>query len=240
MTAAAGYAPAISGPSESRLAFLRKVGLFTFLGLGVASVIAVVSTFTVAPLIFSLGSWGGFVAILGAFALSHYVARKMVYGGAKLPGFVLAIVGEGFSFGFLLLTTVAYVPLGETAEGAFWAGVGVIAKAMGLTAASALGMLVYVWFNKSDLNLVKAGLSILGLPMLLLMVLQFVFPVGGLLGLILCGVFVVASGASLLYRLNSVVHEFDEDMHVEAAYEISMALLVLLWNLISLLNRLRR
>jgi len=29
-------------------------------------------------------------------------------------------------------------------------------------------------------------------------------------------------------------------MHVEAAFEITMALLVLLWNVISLLNRARR
>ncbi len=240
MTAHAGFAPAISGPSESRLAFLRKVGVFTFLGLGLAAVIAVISTVTVAPVIFSIAPWAAFVGILGAFAVSHYVARKMIYGGAKIPGFILAIVGEGFSFGFLLLSTVSYVPLGSTREAAFAAGVGIIAKAMGLTAASALGMLVYVWFNKSDLNLVKAGLSILGLPMLALMVLQFVFPIGGVFGLIICAVFVVASGASLLYRLNTVVHEFDENMHIEAAYEISMALLVLLWNIISLLNRLRR
>lgn len=241
MTAHAGFAPAISGPSESRLAFLRKVGLFTFLGLSLAAVIAVVSTVTVAPVVFAVApGFGGLVCVLGAFLLSHYVARKMIYGGAKIPGFVLAIVGEGFSFGFLLLSTVAYVPVGSTPEAAFWAGIGIIAKAMGITAASALGMLIYVWFNKSELNLVKAGLSILGLPMLVLMGLQFVFPIGGVFGLLICAVFVVASGASLLYRLNTVVHEFDEDMHIEAAYEISMALLVLLWNIISLLNRLRR
>lgn len=241
MSVAAGFAPAISGPSESRMAFLRKVGVFTFLGLGLASLIAVISTVTVAPVVYGVaGNMGGFITILATFALSHWVARKMIYGGAKIPGFVLAIVGEGISFGFILLSTISYVPIGGTAEQAFMAGVGIIAKAMGLTAASALGMLVYVWFNKSELNLVKAGLSILGLPMLVLMVMQFVFPIGGVFGLIICAVFVVASGASLLYRLNSVVHEFEEDQHIEAAYEISMALLVLLWNLISLLNRLRR
>jgi hypothetical protein len=63
---------------------------------------------------------------------------------------------------------------------------------------------------------------------------------GGVFGLVLCGVFVVASGASLLYALNVVVHEMDDDMHVEAAYEITMKLLVLLWNIIQLLNRVRR
>lgn len=235
MSVAAGYAPALSGPSEARLAFLRKVGVFTFLGLVAAAVIAVISTVTVAPAVYSFGRFGGMIAILAAFGLSHYVARGMVYGSAKIPGLVLAIVGEGISFGFLLLSTLSY-----GGPEAFADGLGIIAKAMGITAASGLGMLVYVWFNKSELNLVKAGLSILGLPMLVLMVLQFVFPIGGVFGLILCAVFVVASGAALLYRLNSVVHEYDESQHIEAAYEISMSLLVLLWNVISLLNRLRR
>ena len=240
MSVAAGYAPAVSGPSEARLAFLRKVGVFTFIALAVSAVIAVVSTFTIAPVVYSMGRWGGFVAVLGSFAISHYVARKMVYGSAKVPGFILAVVFEGISFGFLLLSTISYMPVGGTPEQAFIEGMGIIAKAMAITAASGAGMLVYVWFNKSELNMVKAGLSILGLPMLVLMVLQFVFPIGGTLGLIICAVFVVASGAALLYRLNSVVHEYSEDQHIEAAYEISMALLVLLWNVISLLNRLRR
>ncbi|MDP2340012.1 MAG: Bax inhibitor-1 family protein [Deltaproteobacteria bacterium] len=240
MSVAAGYAPPISGPSEARITFLRKVGVFTFLALAISGVIAVVSTFTVAPAVYSMGRWGALVAILGSFMISHYVARKMVYGGAKIPGFILAVVFEGISFGFLLLSTISYMPIGGNAEQAFIEGIGIIAKAMAITAASGLGMLVYVWFNKSELNMVKAGLSILGLPMLVLMVLQFVFPIGGTLGLIICAVFVVASGAALLYRLNSVVHEYDENQHIEAAYEISMALLVLLWNVISLLNRLRR
>jgi FtsH-binding integral membrane protein len=240
MSVAAGYAPPISGPSEARISFLRKVGVFTFIALAVAAAIAVVSTFTIAPVVYSIGPWGGFVAIIGSFMISHYVARKMVYGSAKIPGFILAVVFEGISFGFLLLSTIAYIPNGGDAHTAFVEGMGIIAKAMTITAASGLGMLVYVWFNKSELSMVKAGISILGLPMLVLMVLQFVFPIGGTLGLIICAVFVVASGASLLYRLNLVVHEYSEDQHIEAAYEISMALLVLLWNVISLLNRLRR
>ncbi len=240
MSVATGYAPAISGPSESRLAFLRKVGLLTFAALAAAAVIAVVSTVTVAPVVFGFGRLGIFVVVVGAFMVSQYVARKMVYGEAKIPGFILGIVGMGFCFGFLLLATVSYVPVGETPEAARIAGFGIIAKAMGITAASALGMLVYVWFNKSELSMVKAGLSVLGLPMLVLMVLQFAFPIGGIFGLIISVVFVVVSGFSLLYRLNTVVHEFEEDQHIEAAFEISMALLVLLWNIISLLNRLRR
>ncbi len=231
MSVANLYAPAVSGPSQARLAFLRKVGVGTFLSLAATAVVAVLSTMFIAPIVMNFGRFGVMAAIFGTFALSHWVARGMVYGNAKVPGLALAVVGEGISFGFLLLSTLAIGGAGE--------GMRIIATAMGITAASGLGMLVYVWFNKSELSLVKAGLSTMGMPMLVLMAVSFVFPFNGVFGLIVCAVFVVASGAALLYRLNTVVHEFDDDMHIEASYEISMALLVLLWNIISLLNRLR-
>jgi FtsH-binding integral membrane protein len=234
MSVTNAYMPTVSGPSEARFAFLRKVGLFTFLGLTIAAVVAVVATFTVAPIVLAI-PYGGLIAVFGSFFFSHWFCRKLVYGTAKIPGFVLGVVGEGFSFGFLLFITIFGFGEASIAE-----GTGIVMKAMGITAASGLGMLVYVWFNKSDLSLIKAGLSVLGLPMLVLMVLQVFFPVGGIFGLILCAGFVVLSAGSLLYRLNSVVHEFEEEQHVEAAFEITMALLVLLWNVISLLNRLRR
>jgi len=43
----------------------------------------------------------------------------------------------------------------------------------------------------------------------------------------------------LLYRLNFVVHALDEDQKVEGAFEITMGILILLWNILSLLNRRR-
>jgi FtsH-binding integral membrane protein len=233
MSVAHAYAPAVSGPSEARLAFLRKVGLFTFGGLVVTAVVAIAAMFTIAGPVLSI-PYGGLIGVLGTFLFSHYVCRSMVYGSMKIPGFILGMVGEGLSFGMLLFVTV--FGFGMAAE----EGIAVIVKAMTITAASGAGLLAYVWFNKSDLSMVRAGLSVLGLPMLVLMVLQFFLPLGGVLGLILCAGFVVFSGAALLYKLNSVVHEMDESQHVEAAFEITMALLVLLWNVISLLNRLRR
>ena len=233
MSVAHVSAPALSGPSEERLAFLRKVGLYTFGGLTLTAVIATISTFTVAPALLQF-RYGSMLGVLGAFLFSHILCRRMVYGSMKLPGFALGMVGEGFSFGFLLFITI--FGFGELAVGE---GIAVLVKAMAITAASGAGLLAYVWFNKSDLSLVKAGLSVIGIPMLVLMVLQLFFPMGGVFGLVICVGFVFFSGAALLYKLNVVVHEMDESMHVEAAFEITMALLVLLWNVISLLNRRR-
>ena len=87
-----------------------------------------------------------------------------------------------------------------------------------------------------------AGLSALGIPMLILMVASFAFPgfFGGTLGLVLTGLFVVISAGSLLYQINQVVHKLRTDQHVEGAYMITLSVLVLFWNLLSLLMRLNR
>jgi FtsH-binding integral membrane protein len=119
-------------------------------------------------------------------------------------------------------------------------GIGLVVQCMMITAAPAGGMLLYVWFNKSEFSWLKAGLAMVTVPMLLAMVLGVVWPVGGAIGLGITALFVVVSAAGLLYRLNHVVHELDTDQHIEGAYEITMGILILFWNLLSLLNKLRR
>ena len=234
MATYASAAPAISGPSEERHAFLKRVAVWTVIGLAAAAVIGAVSTFTLAPLVFSISPWGGTIVMLATFALAHFVARKMVYSGAKVPGFVLAVVSEGVAFGMLLLVVIARLGMSG--------GQLLVAQALGLTALAAVGMLLYVWFNKSELKLVGAFLSIAFVPMLVLMALGVFFPhwFGGTLGIVIAAVFVVVSAAGLLYRLNFVVHNLETDQHVEGAYEVTMGVLVLLWNIITLLMRLRR
>ena len=55
---------------------------------------------------------------------------------------------------------------------------------------------------------------------------------------LLSAVFVVVSAAGLLYQVNQVIHRLRTDMHIEGAYLITMGVLVLFWNLLSLLMRL--
>lgn len=225
-------ASALSGPAAERAAFLKKVGLFTFVGLAGAGVLGILSTYLVMPVVARAGDIGVLVFFFGTFGLSHFVARKMVYGEAKMPGFVLAVVGEGASLGLILLYTLQNFGMAG--------GIGLIVQCMMITSATAGGMLLYVWFNKSDFSWLKAGLAMVTVPMLLAMVLGVVWPVGGVLGLVITAGFVVVSAAGLLYRLNHVVHELDTDQHIEGAYEITMGILILFWNLLSLLNKLRR
>ncbi len=224
----------LSGPSADRHALLKKAALWSFVGVVASAVVAIASTRYAAPTIYGVGGrWGGTIAILGSFLVAHYVARRMVYGNAKVAGFVLAVVMEGFSLGFLLLQTL--VMAGSAAE-----GFALITRCMFLTSLTAGGLLVYAWFNKSDLSWVKGGMAMLGLPMLVLMAMSWAFPIGGTLGLIIAVAFVVVSAFGLLRRVHVVVHEMDADMHVEAAYEITMGVLVLFWNLLNLMNRVRR
>jgi FtsH-binding integral membrane protein len=231
MSTYAAAAPPVSGPSVERHAFLKRTAVWTLIGLLLAAVVGTVSMFTIARVVFQI-PYGGIAVILGTFFFAHFVCRKMVYGSAAVPGFILACVAEGVAFGFLLLVTVANAGVAG--------GIAIVAEALFLTAATAGGMLVYVWFSKGELKVVRAFLTMAFVPMLILMAVSIFFPIGGTIGLVICALFVLVSAAGLLYRLNYVVHELDPDQHVVAAYEVTMGLLVLLWNLISLLNRLRR
>ncbi|MBI1947955.1 MAG: Bax inhibitor-1/YccA family protein [Deltaproteobacteria bacterium] len=232
MSVYAAAAPPVSGPAEERHAFLKRTALWTFVGLVVAGVVGSVSMFTVAPAIFSTGRWGGTIVVLGTFFLAHFVCRKMVYAGAKVPGFVLAVLAEGVALGCLLLTTVGMAGVRGATE--------ITVQALGLVAATAGGMLIYVWFSKGELKLVGAFLTMAFVPMLVLMGIGVFFPFGGTFGLVISAAFVLVSAAGLLYRLNYVVHALGTEQHVEGAYEITMGVLVLLWNIITLLSRLRR
>jgi uncharacterized YccA/Bax inhibitor family protein len=76
--------------------------------------------------------------------------------------------------------------------------------------------------------------------MLALMVISFVFPIGGPFGILLSVVFVGLSAGGLLFNLNQVMHRMSTDMVVPAAYHVTLGMLVLFWNVLSLLMRLQR
>jgi FtsH-binding integral membrane protein len=45
---------------------------------------------------------------------------------------------------------------------------------------------------------------------------------------------------ALLYTLNKVIHEFPAEASSEAAFELTIGIVVFFWNLLSFLMRLRR
>jgi FtsH-binding integral membrane protein len=156
----------------------------------------------------------------------------MVYGESKVAGFVLGTSMQGLALGFLLTVTLAM--------GGVQDGLGVIGYALTMTMLATLAMLAYVSIEKHEFSLIRAGLSMLFIPMLVLMGLQLVFPIGGTLGIVVSAVFLVVSVAGMLWKLNFVVHEMPTSQGIEGGFEITLGVIVLFWNLLSLMNRLRR
>lgn len=227
------FTPAIEAPVELRTAFLRRVAGWTTAGLGLTAVVSVLSALLLVPAVASFGRWAILLVVYGTFILSQTVARKMVYGESKVAGFLLGNAAQGTALGFIL----AFVAFG-TGVGAD--GLLLIGQCVLLTMCSSIAMFLYVSMARREFSLLRSGLSMLFLPMLVLMGIQLIFPIGGTMGLIISSVFVLVSAGSLLYKLNWVTHELDTDSAMEGGYELSLAIVVLLWNLLSLFSRLRR
>lgn len=227
--------PVSRASTDARAEYLKKVVGLTAAGVALAGATSVVSSVGIAlmPGLLS-GRWMPFIIIMGLFALSNYVAQPMVFGKAKVPGFLLGMVAQGLAMGFLMLT--AFLVSGA----AFGNPLVLIGLAMGLTFFAMLGMGAYTFVQARNFSMIGAGLSALSIPMLILMVASFAVPglIGGTFGIVLSGVFVLISVGAVLYQLNEVIHKFSTDMHWEGAYTIAMGILTLFWNILSLLIRL--
>ncbi len=228
--------PVARASEADRTAYLRKTLGLTFVGLAIASFTGIATAFGLALMPGMMSGYMPMILILGMWAISNFVAQPMVFNGPKAIGFALGTAAQGVAMGFLLLAAAV----------ASMASVGdpftLIGLAMGLTSFTGLGMAAYVWSGPKNFSLIGAGLAAVSIPMMILMAVSFAFPgfVGGTLGIVLTSVFVLISAAGLLYQLNKVMHEYSTDMHVEGAYTIAMGLLVLFWNILSLLMRLTR
>lgn len=222
--------------ATERVAYLRRVLTTTLLGLGLSTGVSLAFM----PVLFLfpglLSRWAAMGIILGSWAVTNFVAAPMVHGNAKWAGFVLGTGAQGLSMS-LLLTMAAVVSMASYGNPFVLAGL-----ALGLTFFAGLGMAAYTWSAPRDFSLIGAGLSALGLPMLLLMGVSFAFPswFGGAFGIGLSVLFVGISAAGLLYQLNQVIHQYRTNMHIEGAYTITIGLLVLYWNILTLLMRLNR
>lgn len=228
--------PVARASEADRITFLRKTLGMSFIGLGIASATGLATAFGLALFPMLLSGYTPMILILGMWAVTNFVAQPMVFGGAKIPGFILGTAAQGVAMGFLLLVA-AFASMASIGN-----PFALIGLAMGMTFFTGLGMAAYVWTVKRDFSLIGAGLSAMFIPMLILMAVSFAFPAffGGGFGIVLSAIFVVISAAGLLYQLNKVIHEYDTDMHIEGAYTISIGILVLFWNILTLLMRLTR
>lgn len=236
MSAPSYGVPVARASGETRAAYLRRVLALTFLGLTIAAVTGVLGTLVLVSVPGLLSGYVPMILVLGMWAITNFVARPMVFGEMKWAGFILGTVANGVALSFLL-TIAVLVSMSD-----FGNPFALIGLAFGLTAASGVGLAAFAFTQRRDFSMLGAFLSALFVPMLILMAVSIFLPgiLGGTVGLILSGVFVVISAAGLLYQLNGVIHEFDTHMHLEGAYTITIGVLVLFWNILSLLLRLRR
>lgn len=229
----------IDAAGAERAAYLRQVLLVTFLGLGWSSFLAV-ATAAVLAMVGGLlvNNMVFLVLFFGGWAVINFVARPMVYGGGamKWPGFALGTGVQGVLMGYLLLVATA------VSAQAFGNPFLIVGLAAGITFFAGLGMAAFAFTQRRDFSMLGAGLSALALPMLLVMGVGVAFPslFAGGLGLVVSFAFVAVSVGGLLYNLNKVIHDFNTDQHVEGAYTVTIGLLVLFWNIVSLLMRLSR
>jgi hypothetical protein len=218
---------------EQRVDYLQKVLILTVFGLGVSAITGMMSAFVVGAVPLLQGRLAMFVIVLGSFFAAQSGCSRLVFGGQRLLGFVLAAVFQGIAMGYLLLAAISVgVSMGSPFVLVF--------EAMALVGLAAAGMTAYLWSGPKEFSMLRAGLAAVSLPMLVLMVVSFVFPIGGVMGVLLSAVFVVVSAGGLLYQINAVLHRLRSSQTVEGAYLITMGVLVLYWNVLTLLMRLRR
>jgi len=228
--------PVMEAGVDERVAFLRKVGLWTFAGLLVAGVTSVLSAGAVIVVPALQNQWVSIAIMLGSIFAARFVGNSLVSrpdASSQTLGFFAGTALQGVAMGYLILTaTILSIEV-------YANPIMFIAQALGLVGLTVLGMVAYLMTGPRQLNWIGAGLATLGIPMLILMVASFVFPIGGTIGLLISVAFVVLSAGGLLYNLNLVIHQMSTSMVIPAAYHIALGILTLFWNVLVLLMRLQ-
>ena len=227
--------PVIEAPESARVSYMRQVGVYTLgslliTGLSSALMMGVIMSVEalqgqIAMLVISLGGIYGGQFVGNSMTLSPSASTRML-------GYVLAPALAGAALAYLLLVAVMV----GTNEGN---PLLIIGQAGGLTALTVFGMVAYLLTGPRQLSWLGAGISMLFLPMLGLMALSVVWPVGGTMGIIISAVFVLISAGGLLYSLNQVLHEYTTDMVLAGATRVSLGIVVMFWNILSLFLRSR-
>jgi len=223
--------PIVYQDDQSRATYLRRVAGWTVGGLGLALLGAMLTTvlMVVAPELMG-NRITSLVVMLGGMIYAGSIAQNMVFGDNKVVGFVTGSAAMGMALGYMLIVAASMA-----------GGFNMILTALGATGIVTLSMGIYLWGNPKDLSMIGGALRVLWLPMLVVMGLSFFMPAlfGGPIGIVFTLLFVVVSAAGLMYNLNSVMHNMSTNMVVEGGYVISQGLIVLFWNILSLLMRSR-
>lgn len=219
--------------ASARVSYLKKVYGLSLVGVAIAGVVGYFAATLIGQTGALQGRWTPMLIIFGAFFVANFVCAGMVrQKSSAILGFVLGNAAMGFALGYMLL---AGMLISQQVHGDAHL---IIAQALGLTLLVTASLAVYVWSNPGEFRWAQAIMAAAAIPMLILMVVSFVFPIGGTFGLILSVAFVVISVIGLLMRTKAVMQNLGEDQVIEGAYLISLGVIVLFWNILALLLRL--
>ncbi len=228
--------PVAQAEESARVSYLRSVGLYTLGSLSITAVSAVLWMGAVfaAPSILG-NTWVALIVMLGGIYGAQLVGGRMVASedsGTRTTGFVLGSSLAGIAISYVL---AAAALLGADV---FGNPLVLIGQAGGLVFLTVLGMVAYLMTGPKQMDWLRSGLAVLTLPMLGLMAITWFFPIGGTMGIVFSGVFVLVSAGGLLYSLNEVIHSMSTRQVMQGAFHISISIVVLFWNVLTLLMRL--
>jgi len=225
--------PVVRADESARVRYMRQIGVYTLGSLIVTAIAAVLMMMAVVSIPILQNRIASLVIMLGGIYGAQIVGNSMTTSsesGTRTMGFLLAPALAGAALSYLLLTAVQ---IGAQSGDPLL----IIGQAGAFTGLTVLGMVVYLLTGPKELSYVGAGLSMLTLPMLGLMVITWVFPVGGVFGLVLSGIFVAVSAGGLLYSLNQVLHQYSTNMVLAGATRVSLGIVVLFWNILTFIMR---
>lgn len=220
-----------------RVAFLRKVGVLTFGGLLVSGVTSMLSAATLIAIPALLNQWVSLIIMLGAIFASRAIGGALVHAESRvtqMTGFLVGAGLQGVAMGYLMLTAMIL------SWNLYDNPLVFLFQALGLVGLTVFGMVAYLLTGPKNLSLIGGALATLSLPMLGLMIFSFLFPVGGVFGMLISAGFVVLSAGGLLFNLNQVMHSMSVRDSVPAAYHVTLGVLTLFWNVLVLLMQLQR
>ncbi|MBD3422268.1 MAG: permease [Chitinivibrionales bacterium] len=208
---------------DERAMFIRKT--YTHLAGAVAAFVVVEYFLLTSPIPalmtrFIAGNSIGWLAFLGVFMLSGWLARSMAANQKseqmQYLGLGIYVVAEAFIFAPILYfaTAVMQDPT-------------IIPNAAIITGFLFAGLTAVVFTTRKDFSFLGSILTIGGFIALGLIVASAI--IGFNLGLLFSGVMVLFAGGAILYDTSKVLHHYRTDQHVGASLELFASVALLFW-----------
>lgn len=180
---------------------------------------------TVAQFLFQI-PW---LAILGAFMLVAWLARKVAYKAESLPMQYLGLAG------YVLAETFILIPLLYQTERI---APGAIEYAAQFTAVGFVGLTAIVVITKKDFSFLRATLMWAGFIALGLIIIALLF--GFRLGMWFDVTMIAVGGGSVLYDTSKIMRRYNKHKYVSASIELFASIALIFWYSLRLFRRFGR